>query len=90
MANTEPKIDGIDKWEVESAAETLIRAEIIKQQPKLLKAARKIINQTNKIIKKIKMIQKRNKNSSPGFNTLAAAGSLDYENFLYRSLNYGR
>lgn len=37
------KIDGIDKWQVESAAETLIRANEIKADPKLLKAAHKVL-----------------------------------------------
>lgn len=40
-----PKIDGIDKYKVENAADTLIRAEEIKRDKKLLTAARKVINQ---------------------------------------------
>ena len=38
-------IDGIEKYKVEAAAETLIRAEEIKLDKKLLAAARKVINQ---------------------------------------------
>lgn len=43
---TQPKkIDGIDKWEVESAADTLIRAkEIELSEPKLHKATLKLIS----------------------------------------------
>ena len=37
-------IDGIEKYKVENAADTLIRAEEIKQDSKLLKAARGLIN----------------------------------------------
>ena len=37
------KIEGIDKYEVEGAADTLVRAEEIKQQPPLLAAAKKVI-----------------------------------------------
>ena len=35
---------GMDKWEVESAADNLIRAEEIKANPKLHKAASKLIS----------------------------------------------
>ena len=35
------KIDGIDKWEVESAARTLMEAIEIKKKPKLFAAAKK-------------------------------------------------
>ncbi|MDD5501973.1 MAG: hypothetical protein PHH26_00730 [Candidatus Thermoplasmatota archaeon] len=38
-----PKIDGIDKWEVENAADALIRANEVKANPKLLKAAHKVL-----------------------------------------------
>ncbi len=41
-------IDGIDKYKVENAADTLIRAEEIKQDKKLLNAARGLI--TKKLI----------------------------------------
>lgn len=37
------KIDGFDKYEVENAADTLIRAEEIRLQPKLFKVARKFV-----------------------------------------------
>lgn len=37
------KIDGFERYEVENAADTLIRAEEIRLQPKLFKAARKFV-----------------------------------------------
>lgn len=41
---TSRKIDGIDKWEVEEAARTLIRAFEIQATPKLFDAAMKVVN----------------------------------------------
>ena len=42
------KIDGIDKYEVEDAARTLTRAFEIKQNPKLCKAALKVVDKQKK------------------------------------------
>lgn len=38
---SEKKIDGFDKWEVEEAARTLMRAIEIRQKPKLFALAKK-------------------------------------------------
>jgi hypothetical protein len=38
------KIDGFDEWEVNNAADTLIRAEEIKANKKLFNAASKVIS----------------------------------------------
>ncbi len=43
-----PKIDGIDKYEVENAAETLRRTQELRLKPKLLTAARKVLRQQQK------------------------------------------
>jgi|TARA_R100000501_G_C2623350_1_gene116489 hypothetical protein len=45
---TKNKIDGMDRYVVENAARVLVEAESIKSNPRLLKAARKIIKQTLK------------------------------------------
>lgn len=47
------KIDGIDKYEVENAADTLVRAEEIKRKPKLLAAAKKVIATRLEAMKKV-------------------------------------
>lgn len=57
MANkaVEPKsdkIDGIDKWEVESAAETLQHAQEIMANDKLRKAALKVLKKKQVAAKK--------------------------------------
>ena len=44
MVAEEPKIGGVDKYKVENAADTLVRAEEIKRDKKLLAAARTVIN----------------------------------------------
>jgi len=43
-----PKIAGVDKWEAESAADTLSRAFDIKSDPRLLKAALIVIRKRKK------------------------------------------
>jgi hypothetical protein len=48
IENKSPKIDGIDKWEVESAADTIARAMEIKNDKKLFKAALKVLKQKKK------------------------------------------
>ena len=48
MVETKNKIDGIDKYEVEDAARTLTRAFEIKQNPKLCKAALKVVDKQKK------------------------------------------
>ncbi len=48
IAMKEETIDGISKWEVESAAETLRKAQEIADKPKLLRAARKQLRKTKK------------------------------------------
>ena len=45
------KVNGIDKWEAESAADTLTRSFEIKKQPKVLAAALKIIRDRQKAAK---------------------------------------
>ena len=47
------KIDGIDKWEVENAADTLRRAFEIKANPKLLRAAMKVVRKRQEADKKV-------------------------------------
>ena len=46
-------IDGIDKYKVENAAETLIRAEEVKADKKLLAAARGVIEKKLNAMKKV-------------------------------------
>jgi len=58
MATTEtvepsPKIDGMDKWEVEDGARTLRRAFEIRDKPKLFKAALKIVRKEQEAGKKM-------------------------------------
>lgn len=53
ISETNNKIDGIDKYKVESAADTLIRAEEVKLDKKLLAAARKVINKRMEAINNI-------------------------------------
>lgn len=48
----EEKFDGIEKWKVRDAAETLKRAFEIRQDKKLLKAARKMLLQETKAAEK--------------------------------------
>lgn len=45
-------IDGIDRWKVENAAETLQRAEDIQQDKKLFAAAKKVLMEKQKAIKR--------------------------------------
>ena len=47
-----PKIMGVDKWEAENAADTLIRSFEIKRNGKLLKAALHVLRQRHKDAKK--------------------------------------
>jgi len=54
METAEPKVEkviGIDKWEAEGAADTLMRSFEIKKKPKLLSAAMKIIRDKQKAAK---------------------------------------
>lgn len=44
----EKKIDGFDRWEVESAASDVQRAMELKKNPKLLKAALKMLEEKQK------------------------------------------
>lgn len=46
-----PKVMGVDKWEAEAAADTLTRSFEIKKEPKLLKAALKIIRDRQRAAK---------------------------------------
>ena len=52
VAKTAPKINGKDKWEVENAADTLRRAEEIKTDAQLFKAAKK------ELLRRLKQTQK--------------------------------
>lgn len=54
MVDKPPKINGLDKWEVEEAARTLTRAFEIKQNPKLLAAAMKVVNKQAKAAQAVK------------------------------------
>ena len=49
------KIAGFEKYEVESAADTLIRAEEIRLQPKLFKAARGLVLRKRVATQMVKM-----------------------------------
>lgn len=53
MVDKPPKINGIDKWEVESAADTLRRAFEIKADKKLFKAALQVIRERQAADKKV-------------------------------------
>ena len=57
------KIDGFDEWEVRGAANTLVEAERIKNNPKLLKAAKKIASEnaiaTNEAVTSINQAMKQ-------------------------------
>lgn len=46
----EKKIDGIDRWQVENAADTIQRAMEIKQDKKLFKAALKCLKQKKEAV----------------------------------------
>jgi hypothetical protein len=48
IGESQKKIDGFDKWIVEDAARSLRKAQEILAQPKLLKAAKKILTQEKK------------------------------------------
>lgn len=52
-AESPKKINGIDKWEVESAARTLTDAFEIKKKPKLFAAALKIVKQQEDAAKEV-------------------------------------
>jgi len=46
-------IGGVEKWEAESAADVILRAEEIKYQPKLLNAAKIVLHTRFEALKKI-------------------------------------
>ena len=53
-ATKEPKVEkilGVDKWEAENAADTLTRSFDIKKQPKMLRAALRVIRDRQKAAK---------------------------------------
>jgi hypothetical protein len=52
---TVKKIDGIDAWEVRNAANDLIRAKEIEADPKLYKAALKIVDKKMKATAEAKL-----------------------------------
>ena len=59
------KINGMDKWEVQSAVDTLIRAEEIKNDSKLLSAVKRLMEEkvkaTSEAAAKLKVEQKTSK-----------------------------
>lgn len=56
------KIEGFDRWEVESAARTLIEAEEIRSKPKFLKVVLKEVDRQVKVAERVALEKKTNAN----------------------------
>ncbi len=53
------KKNGYDEWEIDDAVRTLVRAEEIKQDPKLMKACSSALTKKLKAVKSIADLKKR-------------------------------
>ncbi|KKL81114.1 hypothetical protein LCGC14_1998010 [marine sediment metagenome] len=56
----EEKIMGLPKWDVESAADTLVKAEEIKLEPKLFKAASSVVRKKKLAIAALRLAATKN------------------------------
>ena len=76
------KIDGIDKWQVENAADALARAEEIKNNPKLCNAAMRVLKSKAEATKEAVMNVGQAMKQA-GKDRLAQAGSRKKAKAIY-------